>query len=390
MKHFYKVAVIWFALIVLGIIAIALIPNKYQVRATLLPVQQKSGPSFGNIGNSLAASFLGAEASSTSSSVIRSVLGSQTLLRDVVLSEDVFADLARKPHIKEAKERGDSAWERSQLPALVSSLKSMVNVIALAEGPILIDVVSASPDLSANIAEAHINSLRKMLKDRTSSQAKRKREFTERLVQEKRMELNDLRKKLLNFDAEGNIQNLAPELLPLIVKISELERKRSSLRMQKDFLDKYSALDNESPLSRTLEGELKNIEASIQKTMESAKKSNTELAQSGVSRPSGRIPLVAFEYQVTQAEVEVLSEVVQTLERELEMLKIEEVSDEISFQVLDKPIPTDLPIYPRKRQMAILWMFFVSFIGLLYLFKKERIHYIAHKLRVKAEESLSS
>lgn len=371
MKRLRKLTFIWLIALAVGIVGILLIPREYQAKTSLLPVEQKSASALAGLDGAVVASFLGRAASSTPSSVIVSILGSETIELEVLSHPEIIEKLLRDEDQIKAMKNGDPLWFRSILPALTKRLESLVTVVNNSQGPIVIDVVTGDPDLSANIANRYVEDLRVILKARTSTQTQRKREFTENLVVEKRHQLDLLRKKMLNFDPDGNIQNLSPQLLPLIEELSDLERKKASLQMQHDFLAKYQSED--SGVTIALEKQIKELSHKIAVVRDTSKNKTFQLGQGGAIRPSGKIPLIALEYQVTLAEMKVLEDVVSALERELEMLKIEEVSDEISFQVLDEAKPTDNPIYPRRKQLAILWFILISTIAGLYLFRRERI-----------------
>jgi uncharacterized protein involved in exopolysaccharide biosynthesis len=79
-------------------------------------------------------------------------------------------------------------------------------------------------------------------------------------------------------------------------------------------------------------------------------------------------PTLSMEYKRKYQDVELIQGVVILLEKQLELLKIEEVKEKPIINILDVPDINDKPVEPQKRKVVVvntIIAFFMSFVGVI-------------------------
>lgn len=106
--------------------------------------------------------------------------------------------------------------------------------------------------------------------------------------------------------------------------------------------------------------------------METEKKSTNK----GASKLFGeldKVPQMKLDYLQLQRDMQVLQKVFFFLKEQYEIAKINELRDEISFQIVDSAHPPDHAYWPKKKLMAVLSFIGFGLLAILALFVKEYI-----------------
>jgi len=360
----------WLVLLILGFIFIFMIPRQYRVRATLLPTESKSAEMGGFMSNPLINGFLGGNPTKGSTEAIIAVLKSESVAHGVLDYDDILAKLLSPAEAAE-KKTDPNRWTRLLRPKALGQLSNMTRVLLDPQGPIVLTITAETSDLGVEISRAYISKLKEALAAQTLTMAQKKRQFIQELLIERKNELQLVRQRLLNFDREGNILKLSPNMVRVMEDLSEIVQKESTIELYKRFISKHFP-DRKEEIQALLQQEQKLLR-NKQQIANTLNQSVSDLGSTETLRPSGRIPVVALEFQMMSIEKTVLEEVVAMLNRELEQARIDEAKEALSFQVLDEPLPKDIPDYPSRRQLVMIWSFLVGMALLVYILRGEKI-----------------
>jgi len=171
--------------------------------------------------------------------------------------------------------------------------------------------------------------------------------------------------RLINFNTQAEMTvrtsaNLKAEILSREYRLAML-RKTSGLRT----IEAQKLLDEK----RELENQLKIIEAGLDLNHKGSKKKQKN---SGQYTPMNVLPNIGFQYLRLKRDTLILEKVFELLTQQFELAKIEEVKDEISFQIIDKAIKTQKRYRPRILVNTALSVFLGLLIGLTIIFIKEK------------------
>lgn len=348
----------WLGTCALAFTVIWMIPREYRSTATLLPLDQR-GPNIGGGAGSVLASLAGIQPIMNTSDILMSMLKSDSLKRAVLLENESILKFVLGTEMGLDQLKSEPNWESFTLPNAILSLGDMVRVVDRLKGPIEISARSSHPEINSKLVQAYVDALVQLSKDRTMTQATKKRQFTEELLADRRKEVQEVHRRLLSFDDFGNMQELSPAIVPVMEELSQLVRRQASYEMYLEFLKNYA------PESKTEHAKLQDQLNDIERRRDALVKGlniNWKGTRGSETRSLNRIPVLGIEYLLLKAKAKTLGEVVSTISRELELARIEEVSEQVSFQVLDQPYASQIPVYP-PRIFLICVVSFLSALG---------------------------
>ena len=340
MKRWKIIAGIFVISVVTAAIISLLMTPIYQAKATLMPVESSGGRLSGALQNLGSLPFVGGMVpgiGGASATKLVAVLKSRTLAEDVIhalnLTRIFFKDKKDKP------------------PSLEDAVESLTDITKIADdkkgGVISISVEYKDPKIAADIANHYTTVLQKFINENTLSMAKRNRIFIEDQLEKVKRELKEAEEAMKSFQTDKKIVAIDAQTEAAIRVLADLKAQITAREVQMGVMKQFSTAANPDVLR--IKDELRELRKQL--TMVESKRGNPET----MALPSlSDAPALGLQYIRLKREALIQEKVFELLTQQYEMARIEEAKEDITFQVIDRAIPSEKRIKPKRRQMVML------------------------------------
>lgn len=364
LRHFwnqrYVVSRLTLAAFLVSALIAFVIPRRYESTARLMPPDQTSSTSgmallaaAGNAGSglgSLAGGILGLK---SSGALFIGILQSRTVEDDIVnkfhlqkIYRDRYAEDARK----------DLASHSS----LFEDRKS---------GLITIQVTDADPHRATAITEEYTEELNRVVNHMSTSSAHREREFLEDRLKNVQMDLETAEKEFSQFASKNGAIDIQAQGKAMIEGAAALEGQLIAAQSELQGLKQIYTDDNVRVRSLGAKvAELKSQLNRIGGKAEDADGSSAD-ASDGPAYPSIReLPVLGVAYADLYRRTKVQEAVFETLTKEYELAKVQEVKETPSVKVLDPASVPEQKSFPPRLLIILLGTLAGFLAGGLWLF----------------------
>jgi len=312
----------------------------YQAKTTIMPVESSGGRLSGALQNLGSLPFVGGMVpgiGGASATKLVAVLKSRTLAEDVIhalnLTRIFFKDKKDKP------------------PSLEDAVESLTDITKIADdkkgGVISISVEYKDPKIAADIANHYTTVLQKFINENTLSMAKRNRIFIEDQLKKVKVELKEAEEAMKSFQTDKKIVAIDAQTEAAIRVLADLKAQITAREVQMGVMKQFSTAANPDVLR--IKDELRELRKQL--TMVESKRGNPET----MALPSlSDAPALGLQYIRLKREALIQEKVFELLTQQYEMARIDEAKEDITFQVIDRAIPSEKRIKPKRRQMVML------------------------------------
>jgi len=340
MKRWKIIAGIFVISVVTAAIISLLMTPIYQAKATLMPVESSGGRLSGALQNLGSLPFVGGMVpgiGGASATKLVAVLKSRTLAEDVIhalnLTRIFFKDKKDKP------------------PSLEDAVESLTDITKIADdkkgGVISISVEYKDPKIAADIANHYTTVLQKFINENTLSMAKRNRIFIEDQLEKVKRELKEAEEAMKSFQTDKKIVAIDAQTEAAIRVLADLKAQITAREVQMGVMKQFSTAANPDVLR--IKDELRELRKQL--TMVESKRGNPET----MALPSlSESPALGLQYIRLKREALIQEKVFELLTQQYEMARIDEAKEDVTFQVIDRAIPSEKRIKPKRRQMVML------------------------------------
>jgi len=246
-------------------------------------------------------------------------------------------------------------------------------------GIISISVYDRDPQLAADMANALVKELKNMTKRLAITEAAQRRVFFGERLKETRGKLIKAEKDMADFKAKAGVLALDAQAKAVISAISGMRAKIAEKEVQLKVMRTYSAPNN--PELQKLETRLRGLKAELKKLEPGEGKGYDYLMS------TGGMPEVSIEYIRKLRKLNFTEELYNLFLKQYEAARLDEGRDAVMIQVLEKAIPPEKRIKPKRRRMvmiAALAGFLFSVLLCFLLEHMERVSgYPAYRVRVE-------
>src|SRR5712692_9534964 len=361
-----------------------LLPNIYQGTATLMPLGTSRGslstavPGVGELGGFLpsgAGNFLGKESPTDR---LLAILHSRTLAMEVIQSLDLLPILfAKKWHAEKQQ------WLTNKPPTLqdaVRELDTLVSFTANRQNVITIAVSHTDPVLAATIANRYIDALQHALNNNAFSLAKKNRIFIAAQLENTRKDLAVAEETLKQFEQTHNIIALEAQTAFAVKAIAEIEAQIRDKEVQVGVFQRL--MTGATREVYMVQEELRELRAQLAQlhngVPELAQAKAGPKLENQIHTSLTEAPEIKFQYTRLQREALVQNKLFTLLAQQLEQAKIDEARDETAFQVLDRAVPPETRIKPKRTTTVLLSMLVSIFVGSALAFVREYLDPTVH------------
>lgn len=332
---------------ILSIVLALVLPKIYSSTARILPPQQDQG---------LMAMMMSSAGGAGLASLAGSMLGTGT-------PADQFASILQSERIKGAIIDRFKLMEEYKVDYRLDMYTKMEKIVEIKagkkDGIITITVEDEDPKKAADIANAYIDELGKLVSQLGVSDARSNRGFLEGRLVRARVDLVRAEEAMKAFQSKNNAISVPDQAKASIEGVALLkaqlavqEAQLSALRSQ--FTDSTQEVQNLKATVRNLKSQIARLEG----------------MGTGAIPSVGSVPALAQNYVRLLREFKTQEMLVELLTKQYELAKLTEAKDISSIQVIQRAEVPDKKIKPKRRNLVlgitfVAFIFSVSFVVLL-------------------------
>ena len=343
-----------------------LIPLRYESTARLMPPDNQSGSGLamvagmmsgggGAAGGSglagMAGDFLGLK---STSEVFVGILNSRTVQDKLVQEFDL------------KKLYGNVRMEDAQKILAVHTAISVERKSQI----ISITVTDRSPQRAAAMGQAYIEELNRLVAELSTSSARRERIFLEERLQSVNRDLEAAEKDFSQFASKNTAIDVKEQGKAMVEAAAMLQGQLIAAQSQYEGLREIYTDSN--PRVRTAKARIDELQRQLEKLGGKGESATTISSQSGDSMyPSIRkLPLLGVTYADLYRRTKIQEAVLETLTKEYEMAKVQEVKEIPTVKVLDVAQIPDKRSYPPRLLVMFLGTAFSLAVATTWIFGK--------------------
>jgi len=335
-----------------------LIPARYESTARLMPPDNQSSSSLamaaaamsgaaGGLGG-IASDFLGLK---STSDVFVGILTSRTV-QDQLIQQFDLKKLYRTRSMEDtrralAEHTGISVDRKSQI--------------------ISITVTDRNPQRAAAMGQAYVEELNHLVADLSTSSARRERIFLEERLQTVSKDLEQAEKDFSQFASKNTAIDVKEQGKAMVEAAATLQGQLIAAQSQYEGLREIYT-DNNVRV-RTVKARIDELQRQLEKLGGKGESATTVSGQPGDSMyPSIRkLPLLGVTYADLYRRTKIQEAVLETLTKEYEMAKVQEVKEIPTVKVLDVANVPDKKSFPPRLLVIFLGTFLAFSFGVLFV-----------------------
>jgi len=340
----------------IALILCFILPPVYKTETSLMPLGGKKGGGLSSLLSSLPVSIPvpGEQSGITVEAILKSRTLKERIIKDLDLLPKLFPDKWDKENKKWILKGKDD-----KPPTLLDGANVLDKLISVSTdkktGVITLSVeFKENPELAYKIAKTALKEANNILNEKAFTLAKKYRIYVGEqlaIAREKLLEIERIYEEFI----KGKIKKV-----PLIFGKDALEYgklKGELIAKQK----KFEILSQSKEISPEEMGKLKEEIKNLKKKLQGLQ---------------GRLNYVSLpEYQLNlqklRAQMSIAQGLFETLVKEYEMAKAQEMKEQISFQVIDPPYTPDRPYKPKKKLIVAVALVSGLFLGIFAAFFRE-------------------
>lgn len=226
---------------------------------------------------------------------------------------------------------------------LLSTLKAQEDKKS---GIITIGVEDKDPKRAAEMANAFVEELKNISKRLAVTEASQKRLFLEEQLENVKDELIKAEESLKSFGERTGAIKIDEQTRAVIESIAKLRAQIAAKEVELRAMRTYATPQN--PELRKAEEELKGLKAELIKLEAKSGKNPEPLT------PTGRIPELGIEYARKLRDLKFRETLYEILLKMYEQAKLEEASEPSIIQVIEKAIPPEKKVKPKRKLMVMI------------------------------------
>ncbi len=209
--------------------------------------------------------------------------------------------------------------------------------------------------------------------------AKRNRIFVENQLHKVKKELREAEEALKGFQVNKKIVAMDAQTEASIRALANLKAQITAKEVQLGVIKQYSTPSNPDVL--TIKDELRELKKQL--AMVESKSGNPE---TGAMPSLSEAPELGLQYIRLKRDAVTQQKVYELLTQQYEMAKIDEAKEDIAFQVIDKAIPPEKRIKPKRRINVMLAAVVSLFAGIFLVFFLEYLEKLGKSEKEGVEE----
>lgn len=235
-------------------------------------------------------------------------------------------------------------------------------------GIITIGIEDKDPKRAAEIANAFVEELKNLNKELAVTEASQRRLFFEEQLKDAKDALIKSEESLRGFQEKTGAIKIDDQAKAVLEGIAQLRAQVAAKEVQLKVMKTYATPQN--PDIQRIEEEIKGLREQLTRLEVKGSSHNPDPLM-----PTGRIPGVGAEYIRKLREFKYKEALYEILLKQFEAAKLDESRDAQIIQIIEKAIPPEKRLKPKRRQMVMIAMvtgFFLSVFAAFFMEYKER------------------
>jgi tyrosine-protein kinase Etk/Wzc len=237
------------------------------------------------------------------------------------------------------------------------ALESRSNILAGKDGLISVEVEDRDPNVAAEIANAYIDRLGRLMATLALTEAQQRRRFFEKQITNAKEKLVEAETQLLASGVDPSIVRKSP--IAMVGAIAQVQAQIAAQEVKIGALRGY--LSESSPDMRQAQTELQALRVQLSKL---------DRGQQPVDESQGG-------YVSRYREVKYYETLFELFAKQYELAKIDEAREGSTIQVIDAAVPSEKKIKPKKAMIATVATLGAGFICLIYIFIRKSLQVAA-------------
>jgi uncharacterized protein involved in exopolysaccharide biosynthesis len=334
-------------------------PKIYRAETRILP------PSSERKTNAIASQLsaeLGLFGMSTNGQLMIGVLRGNTVVDNIIDQFDLMNLYKQEYRIKMRE------YVTSKLLELTEDTKSGIVTIA---------VLNEDPVRAAEITNAFVEELKKVVRSLAVGEAAQRRIFFEQQLIESHKILGDAEGELQRYQEKSGLVVMEPQFQAMLESIETLRAQIAAKEVEISSLRTYAR--GENPNLRRAITELAALRAELNKLEQTRETEDKKSSTTSLSEA----PQTGLEYQRRLRDVKFASAMYEMMMRQFETAKIDESREAMVIQVIDPATPPDYKYKPKRGLIILLsvlaglfagmtWVLFVDYIEMMRKYFKRK------------------
>ena len=332
-----------------------LLPCWYRATTTILP------PGGEAVGLGAASSLMGTA----------SGLATPFSLPFMATPSDIFAAILKSRAVGEAvveKENLMEAYKTKSMEKALRELFAHVSVTVTPEGLISLSYEDKDKIRTAKVANRFVEELDRVNRETSASQAKNARVFIEERLVQTQMELTRAEENLKRFKEENKTILLDDQMRAAIEKAADLKAQLVSSEIDLNVLSK--TMSSSHPQIRSLRSRINEIKKQLEILQLGNQTENTK-GRTVLDVPFTEVPSLSLKLARLVREVKIQEGVFELLTQQYEQYKIQETKDTPTIQVLDRAVPPEKRVKPKRALLVVLSGILSIFASTVFIFGLE-------------------
>ncbi|MCK4223728.1 MAG: hypothetical protein KAX39_01020 [candidate division Zixibacteria bacterium] len=332
-----------------------LLPSWYRATTTILP------PGGEAVGLGVASSLMGTA----------SGLATSFSLPFMATPSDIFAAILKSRTVGEVvveKENLMEAYKTKSMERALRELFAHVSVKVTEEGLISLSYEDKDKIRTAKVANRFVEELDRVNRETSASQAKNARVFIEERLVQTQMELTRAEENLKRFKEENKTILLDDQMKAAIEKAADLKAQLVSSEIDLNVLSK--TMSSSHPQIRSLRSRINEIKKQLEILQLGNQTENTK-GRTVLDVPFTEVPSLSLKLARLVREVKIQEGVFELLTQQYEQYKIQETKDTPTIQVLDRAVPPEKRVKPKRALLVVLSGILSIFASTVFIFGLE-------------------
>ncbi len=340
------------SVITAGVISLLMSPI-YRAKTTLMPLESSGSQLSAAMRNLGSLPFVGGMVPSiggASADKLVAVLQSRTVSEDVILALDLIKVLFEE--------------DRDEPPTIQDAVRSLTEATKITDdkkGLISVSVEYKDPGIAADIANQYTIALQRFLNENALSGEKRNRIFIENQLKRAKEELREAEEAMKVFQTSKKIIAMDAQTEAAIKALADLRAQVTAREVQLGVMKQFSTPSNPDVLR--VKDELRELKK--QMAMLETKDGNP---MADAIPALSEAPTIGLEYVRLKRKVLTEEKVFELMTLQYEIAKIDEAKEDITFQVIDRAIPPEKRVKPKRKLNVMLAGIVSLFAGVFLVF----------------------
>jgi capsule polysaccharide export protein KpsE/RkpR len=334
--------------LVLAIVVVLLIPNRYESTTRMMPPESQSGSGLAMLAAVVGGKGAGGPGLASLAGDLLGMKNSGALLADILHSRTVADHIIDRFDLR--KVYWDKYWEDAR--------KELGRRTDISEdhksGVITVTVWDRDPHRAEQIAQAYVQELDRLVAQVSTSAARREREFIEQRLVTVRQDLNDAERQFSDFSSKNTVLDVKEQTKAMVESAALLQAQLIAAESEVQGLEQIYTGNNVRV--RTLQARVRELKNQLQKLGGTDASLEPNAAQTNDIYPSIRkLPLLSVEWVNLYRRTKIQEAVFELLTQEYEMARIQEAKETAVIRVIDQANAPEKKSFPPRSLLVVLF-----------------------------------